>query len=238
MAAVVSNRRVALLGQSNQRQELRSPGELRRNTSKQQEGTDTKLKTTGALLPKIPSYESVQDIDYVEHIQHNEVLALSNVVGGILQKLCTKSIYAKFRISPSNPLYTVFSKTNLPKITLQDYCIRIMKFAKVSVATVVQSVIYIDKVITQHPKLLTSKSVHRLLLASIVVAAKFTDDFHLTNKNFARVGGVQIKEMNSLEINFCKLMSFSLFTPSHVFIKYWKTIHSLAQNVGDNEDDA
>ncbi len=238
MAAVVSNRRVALLGQSNQRQELRSPGELRRNTSKQQEGTDTKLKTTGALLPKIPSYESVQDIDYVEHIQHNEVLALSNVVGGILQKLCTKSIYAKFRISPSNPLYTVFSKTNLPKITLQDYCIRIMKFAKVSVATVVQSVIYIDKVITQHPKLLTSKSVHRLLLASIVVAAKFTDDFHLTNKNFARVGGVQIKEMNSLEINFCKLMSFSFFTPPRVFNKYWKTIHSLAQNVGDDEDDA
>ena len=119
MAAVVSNRPVALLGQSNQRQELRSPGELRRNTSKQQEGTDTNLKTTGALLPKIPSYESVQDIDYVEHIQHNEVLALSNVVGGILQKLCTKSIYAKFRISPSNPLHTVFSKTNLPKITLQ-----------------------------------------------------------------------------------------------------------------------
>ena len=193
--------------------------------------------SSSSCMPKIPSYQSVQDIDFVEFIPPTDISALSKVVGSILNKLCTKSVYDNYGIGSSNQLYRGFSKENLPKITLQDYCTRILKFGKISIATLVQSVIYIDKIITQHPKLLTIKTVHRLLLASIIVSAKFTDDYHLTNTNFARVGGVNLKELNMLEVDFCKLLSFSLFTPVAIFNKYWKTIHSLAENIEDDEEE-
>ena len=75
------------------------------------------------------------------------------------------------------------------------------------------------------------------LARSIIVSAKFTDDYHLTNTNFARVGGVNLKELNMLEVDFCKLLSFSLFTPVAIFNKYWKTIHSLAENIEDDEEE-
>ena len=197
----------------------------------------TKAVSSSPTIPKIPSYQNVQDIEFVEYIPPTDTVAMSKVVGSILNKLCSNKPCGNFGISSSIPLYRCFSKENLPKISLEDYCNRILKFGKISTATLVQSIIYIDKIITQHPQLLTIRTVHRLLLSSIIVSAKFIDDHHLTNTNFARIFGVKLNELNTLEVQFCKLMSFSLFTPVTTFNKYWRTIHSLAENVGVCDDE-
>lgn len=56
-----------------------------------------------------------------------------------------------------------------------------------------------------------SLTVHRLLLASLIVAAKFLDDTVASNRTWAYAGGLSVKELNSLEIRFLELISFDLY---------------------------
>lgn len=48
---------------------------------------------------------------------------------------------------------------------------------------------------------------HRVILTSVVLAAKFFDDRYYSNKFYAAVGGVRTKELNALEAEFLRLIS-------------------------------
>jgi hypothetical protein len=73
------------------------------------------------------------------------------------------------------------------------------------------ALLYVDRICAMHPEFpITMLSIHRLLLAAILVAAKFTDDLIVGEKNFARIGGVTVKELRKLELEFCSLIHFDL----------------------------
>jgi hypothetical protein len=58
--------------------------------------------------------------------------------------------------------------------------------------------------------LLTDLNVHRVVITSIMLAAKFFDDQYFNNAYYAKVGGVPPTEMNSLEVEFLFRINFSL----------------------------
>lgn len=58
---------------------------------------------------------------------------------------------------------------------------------------------------------LLNSNVHRLVLASLVVAAKYTDDHYYSNLYYAKVGGVPVHELNALEAAFLRILEFSLY---------------------------
>ena len=47
---------------------------------------------------------------------------------------------------------------------------------------------------------LTSLNVHRLVITSLMLAAKFFDDLFYNNAFYAKLGGVNATEMNTLEV--------------------------------------
>jgi hypothetical protein len=87
---------------------------------------------------------------------------------------------------------------------------------------VVLALLYVDRIARRNPSvfLISSWSVHRLLLAGVVVAAKFVDDSQFTNRVFSKMGGVTLDEMNNLEMSFCKLCNFELFVSREELVDF------------------
>lgn len=50
---------------------------------------------------------------------------------------------------------------------------------------------------------------HKVLLACIVVACKFYDDFYAENTWYALLGGVETKELNLMEGHICQMLGWN-----------------------------
>ncbi|XP_044501293.1 cyclin-U3-1-like isoform X1 [Mangifera indica] len=105
---------------------------------------------------------------------------------------------------------TVFHGLRAPTITIQQYIDRIFKYASCSPSCFVIAQIYVDKFLLQTEVRLTSLNVHRLLITSVMVAAKFIDDAFYDNAYYARVGGVSTAELNRMEMKFLFSLDFRL----------------------------
>ncbi|KAK1422911.1 hypothetical protein QVD17_18200 [Tagetes erecta] len=115
----------------------------------------------------------------------------------------------------------VFHGVRPPAITIPKYLDRIYKYTNCSPACFVVGYIYIDRLVHRHPgSLVVSLNVHRLLVTSIMLAAKILDDEHYNNAFYARVGGVTNVELNRLEVEFLFMLDFDLTVTSRVFESY------------------
>merc|ERR1712039_276549 len=111
---------------------------------------------------------------------------------------------------------TRFHSEQVPAITIEAYLARISKYFDCSDAAVLTSLIYIDRIIKLHPAFpVCDRTIHRLLGVSLMVGAKFHDDTFYSNKYYAKVCGVSVKELNALECEFIRLLSWNCgVTPS------------------------
>lgn len=110
-----------------------------------------------------------------------------------------------------------FQCQSIPSITLLDYFQRLAKHSHVSAETVLLSVVQIAKFSALPDVHVTQLTLHRLLLTSLVVAAKFWDDRYLFNKRYAYLGGVETKDLNQMEIVFLALLSFDLYVSPYQY---------------------
>lgn len=55
---------------------------------------------------------------------------------------------------------------------------------------------------------------------SLSVAVKFFDEIYFTNEFYSRVGGISLKEFNSLEIEFLTMIEYNLFVDENTFLQY------------------
>jgi hypothetical protein len=111
-------------------------------------------------------------------------------------------------------------------LTQLFYCRRILKYASCSNSCFILSLIYIDRLIQRNSFVLSELNVHRVVITSILLAAKFFDDAYYNNAYYAKVGGV-----NGLEVDFLFRINFSLhFTPQE-FEQYRRELlaHAMQQ---------
>uniref|UniRef100_A0ACD5VAH2 Uncharacterized protein n=1 Tax=Avena sativa TaxID=4498 RepID=A0ACD5VAH2_AVESA len=116
-----------------------------------------------------------------------------------------------------------------PEIGVRRYAERIYRYAGCSPACFVVAYAYLDRLALGDGEgavavAVDSYSVHRLLITSVMVAAKFMDDIHYNNAYFARVGGVEVPEMNGLELEFLFALRFRLNVTPDDFASYCATL--------------
>ncbi|CBK20800.2 uncharacterized protein [Blastocystis hominis] len=92
------------------------------------------------------------------------------------------------------------------------------------------SLIYINRVIRINRFIINTYSVHRLILTSMMVAAKYFDDVYYTNTFYAEVGGISVNEINNLEVDFLCRIGFNLFVSTEEFRQYYKDIADHCSN--------
>ncbi|KAL6629753.1 hypothetical protein ACP70R_029518 [Stipagrostis hirtigluma subsp. patula] len=135
---------------------------------------------------------------------------------------------------PASPPSAFRGRTR-PAIAVRRYAERIYRYAGCSPACFVVAYVYLDRLAQlRHEQEeehgdedaassvvgVDSYSVHRLLITSVMVAAKFMDDIHYNNAYFARVGGVEVSEMNGLELELLFALRFRLNVTPDTFAHY------------------
>lgn len=100
----------------------------------------------------------------------------------------------------SDDMLTPFHSVAEPPISLAGYVERFMRYLSCTDHGVILGVVIACRY-CQRSRLLPSRlTAHRLVITGIVIAVKCHHDRFSTNKNFARVGGIPLAELNALEL--------------------------------------
>lgn len=153
-------------------------------------------------------------------------LTIVKVLGCVLEKLCKKNA----SLPNANRRVTKFHASRPPNIDVQAYLDRIYQYAACSGECFILALIYIDRLIQKSNFVVTYLNVHRVIITSVTLAAKFFDDQYYNNQYYGRVGGIPCLELNSLELEFLFLTNFTLFVPPQLYLQYYNELMNHAAN--------
>ncbi|GJN14284.1 hypothetical protein PR202_gb01087 [Eleusine coracana subsp. coracana] len=141
----------------------------------------------------------------------------------LLSTYLDKEVHRNEELLGSNKIKestTIFHGRRVPDLGIKLYAERIYKYAQCSPSCFVLGLIYMERYLQQPDIYMTSLSVHRLLITSVVVAAKFTDDGFFNNAYYGKVGGISTREMNKLELDLLFSLDFRLKVNLETFRSY------------------
>uniref|UniRef100_A0A7S4PH37 Cyclin n=1 Tax=Paramoeba aestuarina TaxID=180227 RepID=A0A7S4PH37_9EUKA len=121
---------------------------------------------------------------------------------------------------------TKFHALRAPIISLRQYVERVTTYAPCTVECFVVALVYLNRMSSQKLGFINPMTIHRLFLASLLLAAKYYDDLYFNNKFYARVGGISCKELNALELEFLIRTEFSLGISKEEFLKFSHVLSS------------
>lgn len=103
---------------------------------------------------------------------------------------------------------TKFQSLTRPIMSIRDYLIRLMKYSRASDEVFITVIYHILLIHDENLLEINILTIHRMLLAAVLVVTKYHDDDHYNNKYFAHIGGVTLKELNALELEFLDITNF------------------------------
>lgn len=141
-------------------------------------------------------------------------------------------------ISPSALL--TFHAKHVPQITIEAYLRRIQKYCPMTNEVFVGVLVFLDRMSgIRGPGgeqfVIDSWNVHRFLIATVTATSKFFSDVFYTNSRYAKVGGLPLKELDQLELQFLLLNDFRLMISNEELNKYGAQL--LAPFPNENQDD-
>ena len=139
---------------------------------------------------------------------------LGILVGNLIDLICNISTFRGLTNEASG-----FTTNNLPQIDVVSYADRLAFYTRCSPDAICVATSLVLRLHFHFPSLVCHNSAHRILAAAFVVAAKFEDDTVQTNHHFALCAGVEIDEMNRLEICLLSRLSFAVFV--HPDLTQW-----------------
>lgn len=120
---------------------------------------------------------------------------------------------------------TKFHSVRAPQLSIHEYLERISKYFQCSRECFVLCLVYIDRIVKLHPEFgICPLNIHRLLVTSVMLAAKFFDDVYYSNAYYAKVGGVRPKEVNVLEAQFLELIDWRLHVTPQEYEQYRSSV--------------
>ncbi|KAF2640893.1 cyclin-domain-containing protein [Massarina eburnea CBS 473.64] len=118
---------------------------------------------------------------------------------------------------------TRFHSRAPPAISVKDYLFRLIVHATLSPPILLSMVFYVDKLCTMYPAFtISSLTVHRFLITAATVAAKGLSDSFWTNSLYAKVGGVSLRELALLEVEFLKRLEWRIVPKPETLVDYYK----------------
>jgi len=114
-----------------------------------------------------------------------------------------------------------FDGERLPEIDVKSYLTRIVNHVSCSKNCFLVAMIYLDRLIAKRDFVISVRNIHRLLIASVIVATKLFEDTIYNNVHYAYVGGIPLPELNRLELELLILLDFDLHVTETVFDSYF-----------------
>lgn len=180
---------------------------------------------SGAESPTDGVNDQAQKLKRYQENQRSQRKKLVSAVSTVLEQLCRRNDQQRHRDISNGSTCTMtltrFHAATPPPITVLEYIQRIAKYSDCSNEVLILAMIYIDRVILANTNFLpNSFTVHRIVVASITIAAKFFDDRYYSNRYYAQIGGLPVAELNTLEIELLYMLAFNLFVSESHFKTY------------------
>ena len=170
--------------------------------------------------------------DINEKINKKIIIKISELLTNICDEN-TKDIK-----NEKNPFIKSFVSKNIPTISIKDYLERLSKYSKINSSTILLILIYIDRLCNIYKFKLSYFNIHKLILASMLIAVKYNEDDRYSIKFYAKLGGITKTELCSLEYNFISLLNFNLFVSEELYKKYNDYISSADEEDEDDYNDS
>ncbi|KAJ1759517.1 Pho80p cyclin [Coemansia sp. RSA 1591] len=120
---------------------------------------------------------------------------------------------------------TRFHSRAPPNISVDEYMQRVAKYASLEPACLLIMLIYVDRICERNPTFtISSLTVHRFIITAAVIACKTLCDAYCTNAHYAKVGGVSMHELNSLEVEILRMMGWHLVATQEQLEQYYFTL--------------
>jgi len=110
--------------------------------------------------------------------------SVAEVLAGVLERLAESNAVSSETATVEEPAPSIFDAVAPPSITIRMYLRRIVEYVKCSGESIVMALVYIDRLIERRAFAVTALNVHRLLITSILLAAKCFDDEYYSNGFF------------------------------------------------------
>jgi hypothetical protein len=144
-----------------------------------------------------------------------------NFVDGVEQDI-TKNVALLIIESSSNNFNesALFTGVEIPDLSISEYIKRIARYFNCCNSVQITALIVIDKFCQASNVTINKLTVHRLIAISYIIATKYLDDDHYSNKFYSAVCGFDLKEVNSLELTMLQSINFDIFIDSSLFNTY------------------
>jgi hypothetical protein len=110
-----------------------------------------------------------------------------------------------------------------PAISVKDYLFRLIVHATLSPPIILSMVFYVDKLCAMYSAFtISSLTVHRFLITAATVAAKGLSDSFWTNSLYAKVGGVSLRELALLELEFLRQLDWRIVPKPETLVDYYR----------------
>ena len=106
----------------------------------------------------------------------------------------------------NDPLYS----NKIPMIKIEDYFIRLFKYSQMEISTLILSFIYIKRFIDKENFIIAFNNIFRLIISCTLLAIKFNENRIFKNIIYAKIGGIEIEDLNILEFNVFNRLDFNL----------------------------
>ena len=133
------------------------------------------------------------------------------------------------RINDQIPLrdgrLTRFHSRAPPGISVSDYLQRLIQHATLPPPILLSMVYYIDRLCHEYPAFtVNSLTVHRFLITAATVAAKGLSDSFWTNPTYARIGGIPVSELATLELELLQRVDWRIVPKPEVLEEYYVSL--------------
>ena len=161
---------------------------------------------------------------------HVDVNVLIEMIASMLEKI----IHYNDQLPLRPEAITRFHSRTPPAISVFEYLKRIARFAYVDKCCLLMILIYIDRICERSGLVISTLTVHRIVIATVVVAIKAVCDNYHTNTHYARVGGLSIQELNALELEALFLLDWQLtVTPERLQHYYTNLVRNSQRHTAE-----
>ena len=105
-----------------------------------------------------------------------------------------------------DPLFS----NKVPIIKIEDYLIRLVKYSRMEISTLILTYIYIKRFIDKENYIIIFNNVFRLIISCSLLAIKFNEKKTFKNTFYAKIAGLDYKDLNNLEYNEFSRLDFNL----------------------------
>eukprot|EP00727_Mastigamoeba_balamuthi_P011143 m51a1_g6651 putative cyclin p3 1 (441) ;mRNA; r:135914-138164 len=163
-----------------------------------------------------------------EKAQCDTVTGLNDVGPGTFQRVVNR---AMIPMDLDQPGFRAFEGRGPPTISVADYISRIAYYVPQCCPSMwVTALLYIDRLLKKNKGLVLARNnVHRVIITSVMLALKFNEDKTYANKFFSRVAGIDLEELNNLELTFLRSLDWDLDVTASTFSQAVVSLRNLPE---------